>query len=201
MIEKEVALYIKAEEESAMRQILEAYREGRIIILSEPPKPLLISDNTTDSDVYCPVCNRTLSGINSDWDENISVLQCPYCGTYLDSSTAISPKEQAGQDVQKLKLQYCEEIGQVHGCYFIENGQHCIDTGLGAVYRYATPDELLTQWYPTLVKENIRKDNSFWVNWTEVLRFIERTVIPGHLCAEEDGPIIFLNQRKGNEYV
>ena len=43
-----------------LRELIEAYREGRIAILSEPMKPLVYKPN--DTDVYCPNCGETLSG-------------------------------------------------------------------------------------------------------------------------------------------
>lgn len=177
MIEKEVALYVKAEEEFAMRQILEAYREGRIIILSEPPKPLMLSDTASDSDVYCPNCETTLSGIDSEWEGDTVVLQCPHCGTYLDPSKTVSKTEIVREKIEARKKSICVDVGEVYGCYFEEDGKLCIDTGDASVYRYNTPDELLKAWYPTMKQNNGRKEGEWWCDWSDDLAFIEEHVL------------------------
>ena len=181
MIEKEVALYIKAEEENAMRQILKAHREGRIIILPRVPQGLMLLDdaNYADSDVYCPNCEHTLSGIDSEWDDDFAVLvQCPHCGTYLDSSKTVNKTDVVKGRIETRKKSICKDIGEVYGCYFEEDGKLCIDAGDASVYRYNTPDELLKAWYPTMKQNNSRKEGEWWCDWSEDLAFIEEYVLP-----------------------
>ena len=68
-----------------LKELLEADREGRIAILSEPMKPLVYKPN--DTDVYCPNCGETLSGgwPLSDADDCRKIYQCFYCGQSIDT--------------------------------------------------------------------------------------------------------------------
>lgn len=68
-----------------LKQLIEADREGRIAILSEPMKPMVYKPN--DTDVYCPTCGETLSG---GWplverEDSRTMYQCPYCGQSIDT--------------------------------------------------------------------------------------------------------------------
>lgn len=182
MNEREVALYIKAEEENAMRHILKAHREGRVIILPKAPQGLMLLDdaNYVDSDVYCPNCEHTLSGIDSEWDDDFAVLlQCPHCGTYLDSSRTVNKTDVVREKIENRKKSICRDIGEVydvHGCCFEEDGKLCINTGR-SVYRYSTPDDLLRAWYRTMKKDGVRKEGEWWHDWSEDLAFIEEHVL------------------------
>ena len=68
-----------------LRELIEADREGRIAILSEPMKPMVYKPN--DTDVYCPNCGETLSGgwPLVDWEDSRKMYQCPYCGQSIDT--------------------------------------------------------------------------------------------------------------------
>lgn len=68
-----------------LKQLIEAYREGRCAILDEPMKPLVYKPN--DTDVYCPNCGETLSGgwPLSDADDCRKIYQCFYCGQSIDT--------------------------------------------------------------------------------------------------------------------
>ena len=80
------------------------------------------------------------------------------------------------------KLKLCKEIGTFFGNYFEENNQLCIDTGL-QVFRYNTPDQLLTDWVDTLLchqydtdhKGNGQDTPSFY--WEKEILFIYTSVI------------------------
>ena len=68
-----------------IKELVEADREGRIAILSEPMKPMVYKPN--DTDVYCPNCGETLSGgwPLSDADDCRKMYQCFYCGQSIDT--------------------------------------------------------------------------------------------------------------------
>lgn len=72
-----------------LKQIIEADREGRIAILSEPMKPMVYKPN--DTDVYCPNCGETLSGgwPLSDADDCRKLYQCFYCGQSIDTEKCV----------------------------------------------------------------------------------------------------------------
>lgn len=84
-------------------EICQAERENRLVVLSTPMKPLLISDDPMDSDVYCPECGKTLSGawpdsVDCDWN----LCQCFYCGQSIDD-TKVLTKTEAEKALEKLK--------------------------------------------------------------------------------------------------
>ena len=68
-----------------LRELIEADREGRCAILSEPMKSMVYKPN--DTDVYCPNCGETLSGgwPLVDWEDSRRMYQCPYCGQSIDT--------------------------------------------------------------------------------------------------------------------
>lgn len=68
-----------------LKQLIEADREGRCAILSEPMKSMVYKPN--DTDVYCPNCGETLSGgwPLVDWEDSRRMYQCPYCGQSIDT--------------------------------------------------------------------------------------------------------------------
>lgn len=72
-----------------LRELIEADREGRCAILSEPMKPMAYKPN--DTDVYCPNCGETLSGgwPLSDADDCRKIYQCFYCGQSIDTEKCV----------------------------------------------------------------------------------------------------------------
>lgn len=72
-----------------LKQLIEADREGRIAILSEPMKTLVYKPN--DTDVYCPNCGETLSRgwPLSDADDCRKIYQCFYCGQSIDTEKCV----------------------------------------------------------------------------------------------------------------
>lgn len=72
-----------------LRELVQADREGRIAILSEPMKPMVYKPN--DTDVYCPNCGETLSGgwPLSDADDCRKIYQCFYCGQSIDTEKCV----------------------------------------------------------------------------------------------------------------
>lgn len=72
-----------------LRELVEADREGRCVVLSEPMKPMVCKPN--ESDVFCPNCGETLSGgwPQSDADDHRKMCQCPKCGQSIDDETCV----------------------------------------------------------------------------------------------------------------
>lgn len=71
---------------SRLRELAQADKDGRCVVLSEPMKPMVYKPG--DSDVYCPNCGETLSGkwILSDADDYRKLCQCPKCGQSIDDT-------------------------------------------------------------------------------------------------------------------
>ena len=69
-----------------LRELIQADRDGRCVVLSEPMKPMVQKVN--DTDVYCPTCGHTLSGgwPLSDADDYRKMCQCPNCGQSIDDT-------------------------------------------------------------------------------------------------------------------
>lgn len=78
-----------------LRELVEADKDGRIAILSEPMKPMVYKPN--DTDVYCPKCGETLSGgwELSDADDGRKMVQCPKCGQAIDDTKCEPTAESA----------------------------------------------------------------------------------------------------------
>lgn len=86
-------LKLKAYEElgsiDRLRELAQADREGRCVVLNMPREPLVWGDNGQDT-CLCPYCGKDLMGI--PYGERM-VLQCPECGQYLDATKAITREE------------------------------------------------------------------------------------------------------------
>ena len=69
-----------------LRELVQADREGRCVVLSTPMRPMICKPN--DTDVYCPRCDATLSGgwPESDYDDYRKMVQCPNCGESIDDN-------------------------------------------------------------------------------------------------------------------
>lgn len=69
-----------------LRELVEADRDRRCVVLSEPMKPMVYIGN--ESDVFCPNCGKTLSGKwrLSDADDEKKLCQCPNCGQFIDDT-------------------------------------------------------------------------------------------------------------------
>ena len=62
-------------------QLIEMDCQNRIAIMSEPILDPLPGTDQHDTDVYCPNCNKTLSGGYPDDETGArTVHQCPHCG-------------------------------------------------------------------------------------------------------------------------
>lgn len=70
----------------------DAEEQGRLVVLSEPMVPLMVSDDEMDTDVYCPKCGESLSGgwQDSEADDTRKLCQCPRCGQSIDDTKVIS---------------------------------------------------------------------------------------------------------------
>lgn len=69
-----------------LRELAQADREGRCVVLDMPRKPLVWGDDDQNT-CLCPYCDKDLVGI--PYGERM-VLQCPECGQYLDATKVIT---------------------------------------------------------------------------------------------------------------
>lgn len=69
-----------------LREMVQAKREGRCVVLNMPRKPLVWGDDDQNT-CLCPYCGKDLMGI--PYGERM-VLQCPECGQYLDATKVIT---------------------------------------------------------------------------------------------------------------
>lgn len=69
-----------------LRDLVQADRDGRCVVLSEPMVPMV--QRPGDTDVYCPNCGNTLSGgwTLSEADDYRKMCQCPHCGKSIDDT-------------------------------------------------------------------------------------------------------------------
>lgn len=75
--------------EARLRELAQADREGRCVVLDMPREPLVWGDDDQDT-CLCPYCGKDLMGI--PYGERM-VLQCPECGQYLDATKVITREE------------------------------------------------------------------------------------------------------------
>lgn len=77
---------IKEISTNRLRELAQAKKKGRLVVLSEPMKPIVYKPN--DTDVYCPSCGESLSGgwPLSDADDLRKLCQCPNCGQSIDDT-------------------------------------------------------------------------------------------------------------------
>lgn len=71
---------------SRLRDLVQADRDGRCVVLSEPMSPMVQIPG--DTDVYCPNCAQSLSGgwPLSDIGDYRKMCQCPNCGQSIDDT-------------------------------------------------------------------------------------------------------------------
>lgn len=71
---------------SRLRDLVQADRDGRCVVLSEPMVSMV--QHPGDTDVYCPNCSNTLSGgwPLSDAGDYRKLCQCPHCGQAIDDT-------------------------------------------------------------------------------------------------------------------
>ena len=92
LLAKQRDLYVDACGElplKRIRELAQADRDGRCVVLNMPRKPLVWGDDDQDT-CLCPYCSMDLMGI--PYGERM-VLQCPECGQYLDATKVITREE------------------------------------------------------------------------------------------------------------
>ena len=72
-----------------LKEMVQAKREERCVVLNMPRKPLVWGDDDQNT-CLCPYCGKDLMGI--PYGERM-VLQCPECGQYLDATKVITRAE------------------------------------------------------------------------------------------------------------
>lgn len=72
-----------------LRELAQAERDGRMVVLDASRKPLLWGDKDHET-CLCPYCREDLMGIS--YGERM-LLQCPVCGQYLDATKVNGPEE------------------------------------------------------------------------------------------------------------
>ena len=71
---------------SRIRELVQADRDGRCVVLSEPMVPMVQLPG--DTDVYCPTCEQNISGgwpLSAAGDYR-KLCQCPHCGQAIDDT-------------------------------------------------------------------------------------------------------------------
>ncbi len=78
-----------------LMDLLEAKQESRLAVLSTPMIPLVQSEDSMNTDVYCPRCGESVSGgwPNAEPDSEWKLCQCPCCGQSVDEWKVISREE------------------------------------------------------------------------------------------------------------
>ena len=86
---RELALYRALGAVEKLTALVEAKKEGRLVMLDMPRKPFAWGDDEHET-CLCPDCGEDLMGL---YDGERMVLQCPACGQYLDATKAITRAE------------------------------------------------------------------------------------------------------------
>lgn len=89
--QREFEEYDEMAPKGRLRELAQADREGRCVVLNMPRKPLVWGDDDQNT-CLCPYCGKDLMGI--PYGERM-VLQCPECGQYLDATKVITRAEAA----------------------------------------------------------------------------------------------------------
>lgn len=87
-VQAEIAGYRALGTLEHLRELVEAERDGRLVVLDVPRKPLLWGDKDRET-VLCPYCREDLMGMT--YGER-KLLQCPVCGQYLDATIVYDPE-------------------------------------------------------------------------------------------------------------
>lgn len=74
-------------------ELLNAEREGRLVVLDEPRLPLIWGDDNHDT-ILCPNCARDLmGGFELAESCETKMVQCPHCGQPVDGTKALTREE------------------------------------------------------------------------------------------------------------
>lgn len=76
-----------------IRDLLQAERDGRLVVLDRPMRPLIWGDDDHDT-ILCPNCERDLmGGFELDDSGETPMFQCPHCGQLIDSKKVMTREE------------------------------------------------------------------------------------------------------------
>lgn len=82
-----------------LREICEAERDGRLVVLDKKPLPLVAKPDSTDA--YCPYCDEDVSGLWGVADYVPDICQCPECGEFIDVCAPTITREEAEAALKK----------------------------------------------------------------------------------------------------
>lgn len=76
-----------------IQDLLDAEKEGRLVVLDEKRKPLIWGDDEHDT-VLCPNCRHDLMGGFPEGEScETPIYQCPFCGQLIDNEKAVTRQE------------------------------------------------------------------------------------------------------------
>jgi hypothetical protein len=125
-----------------LRELEQAEKERRLVVLSEPMKPMVYKPN--DTDLYCPSCGEILSGgwPLSDADDLRKLCQCPNCGQSIDdtrceAAEAALEERNAEHDVPMIDIEELIDIDQLKThCIYSSDFEGLTETTQTEIYRY-----------------------------------------------------------------
>lgn len=95
--------YIKLGTLEHLRELSQAEKDGRLVVMNEPRIPLVWGNDTHDT-ILCPNCNHDLmGGFQEDEYCGKDMYQCPYCGQPIDSGKAMT-REEADAALKKREV-------------------------------------------------------------------------------------------------
>ena len=84
-----------------VQDLLQAEKEGRLVVLDEPMRPLVWGDNEHDT-ILCPRCLCDLmGGFEFAPSCETMIFQCPHCGQPIASDKAITIEQSEADEALK----------------------------------------------------------------------------------------------------
>jgi hypothetical protein len=98
--EKRIVLFENYDELNKVRALLQAEREGRLVVLDKKPLPLVSKPDCTDA--YCPYCDEDVSGLWGVADYVPDICQCPECGEFVDVCAPTITREEVKAKLKEV---------------------------------------------------------------------------------------------------